>query len=119
MHSCVKIFMYGVSRGVFMKYLSRFLLVFLIAGCSALPKSFTTKNIMKVKQGMSSEEILKMFGEPKNIGQSVCGGATGKTWTCTTWEYGDTSCGNAKFTFSGQPGTYKLNSFDVDRDVCY
>ena len=101
-----------------MSNLSKVFLVLLISGCSSLPRSFTTENIMKVKQGMGSGEILKMFGEPKNISQSVCG-ATGKTWTCTTWEYGDTSCGNAKFTFNGQPGAYKLNNFDVDRDVCY
>lgn len=38
------------------------------ASMSALPSSFTTENIMKVHQGMSSGEILKLFGEPNGKG---------------------------------------------------
>lgn len=82
---------------------------------SALPSSFTTKNIMKVHQGMSSNEILALFGEPKSISSSVCGRAPDQ-WTCTTWEYGDSPYDNASFTYSGEHGSYILNNFDVDRD---
>ena len=82
---------------------------------SALPSSFTTKNIMNVHQGMSSDEILALFGEPKSIRSAVCGRAPDQ-WTCTTWEYGDSPYDNASFTFSGEHGSYILNNFDVDRD---
>ena len=82
---------------------------------SALPSSFTTKNIMKVHQGMSSDEILKLFGEPKSISSAVCGRAPNQ-WTCTTWKYGNSPYDNASFTFSGKHGSYALNNFDVDRD---
>lgn len=82
---------------------------------SALPSSFTTDNIMKVHQGMSSDEILQLFGKPKNISSAVCGGAPNQ-WTCTTWEYGDFPYDRASFTFSGEHGSYILNNFDVDRD---
>jgi hypothetical protein len=75
---------------------------------------FTTENIMKVHQGMGSNEILEMFGAPKNVRQSVCGGAVGKPWNCTTWEYrGFLSDSRASFTFSGKSGSLILNNFDV------
>ena len=82
---------------------------------SALPSSFTTANIMKVHQGMSSDEILRLFGEPKSISSAVCGSAPNQ-WTCTTWEYGEFPYDRASFTFSGEHGSYILNNFDVDRD---
>ncbi len=82
---------------------------------SALPSSFTTKNILKVHQGMSSDEILALFGEPKSIRSAICGRAPNQ-WRCTTWGYGDSPYDNASFTFSGEHGSYKLNDFDVDRD---
>jgi hypothetical protein len=82
---------------------------------STLPASFTTENIMKVHQGMSSDEILQLFGEPKNIGSAVCGRPPNQ-WTCTTWEYGEFPYAHASFTFSGEHGSYILNDFDVERD---
>lgn len=82
---------------------------------SALPDSFTTENIMKVHQGMSSTEILKLFGKPKNFDVSVCGKSP-NTWTCTTWEYGKFPYDRASFTFSGNHDDLKLNNFKVDRD---
>lgn len=71
---------------------------------------------MKIHQGMSSDEIIKMFGTPKNVSQSVCGSNTGHPWTCTTWEYGQFPYDRASFTFSGDsPNELKLNNFDIDR----
>lgn len=83
---------------------------------STLPSSFTTENVMKVHQGMSSNEILKMFGTPKSVGQSVCGANAGQSWTCTTWEYGEFPYDRASFTFSGDTADKLiLNNFKVDR----
>ncbi len=103
-------------------YLLSFILLapLLLTSCetmsmSALPSSFTTENIMKVHQGMSSDEILALFGEPKSIRSAICGRAPNQ-WNCTTWEYGDSPYDNASFTFSGEHGFYILNNFDVDRD---
>jgi hypothetical protein len=87
-----------------------------LTACSSLPLSFSTEKIMKVRNGMSSKEILKMFGTPKSVRQAVCGANFGQSWTCTTWEYGGYP-DKASFTFSGDnPETMVLNSFDVDRD---
>ena len=86
-----------------------------LASCSTLPSRFTTENIMKVYQGMSSDEILTLFGEPKSISVNVCGRAPDQ-WTCTTWEYGDSLYDHASFTFSGEHDSLILNNFEVDRD---
>ena len=77
---------------------------------------FTTENVMKIHQGISSEKILAMFGAPKNVSQAVCGASVGKPWTCTTWEYGEIPYEWATFTFAGNNGSLRLNNFDVHRN---
>ncbi len=100
-----------------MRFILLILSIGFLSACSTLPTSFSTDNIMKVHQGMSSDEILKMFGKPKSVSQAVCGADTGHTWTCTTWEYGAFPYDRASFTFSGDdPKNLKLNNFKVDRD---
>lgn len=99
-----------------LKEISCLLLFVALSACSTLPSSFTTENVMKVQQGMSSKEILKMFGTPKNVGQAVCGTTTKHSWTCTTWDYGEYPYDRASFTFSGDtPDSLILNNFKVDR----
>lgn len=96
-----------------------YLLLFLaLSACSTLPGSFTTENVMKIHQGMSSDEILKMFGNPKKVSQAVCGTQTGHPWNCTTWSYGggDYPYDSASFTFSGDtPDSLILNNFNIDK----
>jgi len=89
--------------------------LFVLSGCATLPETFTTKNVMKIHQGMSSDEIVKMFGYPKNIDISVCGKIPNQ-WNCTTWEYGDRVYENARFVFQGDEGNLVVNNFRVDRD---
>jgi hypothetical protein len=86
-----------------------------LASCSTLPSTFSTENIMMIHQGMSSDEILALFGEPHSISVSVCGRAPNQ-WTCTTWEYGEFPYDTASFTFNGEHDSLKLNNFEVDRD---
>ena len=71
---------------------------------------------MKIHQGMTSEEILELFGEPRSISTAICGTAHDKPWTCTTWEYGELGYDYASFTFSGERGYYILNDFNIDRE---
>ncbi len=83
---------------------------------STLPATFSTENIMKIHQGMSSKEVLTMFGPPKSVGQAVCGANVGHAWTCTTWEYGQFPYDRASFTFEGRSvDSLLLNDFKVDR----
>ncbi len=69
---------------------------------------------MKVKTHMSSDEIIKMFGQPEDVRSAICGGKTEK-WSCTFWEYGEYGSGNATFTFYDKDGKLYLNSYDIDR----
>src|SRR3989338_6391900 len=97
-------------------------LIFLsLASCSDLPSKFSTENtkfstenIMKVHQGMNSNEILALFGEPQKIRAAVCGRPPDQ-WTCTTWEYGEFPNRRASFTFSGEHDSLKLNNFEVNK----
>lgn len=82
----------------------------------SLPESFTTENIMKVKQGISHPEIFELFGAPRNVRQSTCGAGIGEPWICTTWEYGNPPYANARFTFSLGEDTMLLNDFKIERD---
>ncbi len=86
-----------------------------LSACLTLPSTFTTENVMTVHQGMSSDEILSLFGKPKNIDVSVCG-MPPNTWTCTTWEYGEFPYETASFRFSGEHDALRLNNFEVERD---
>ena len=65
------------QRGINMRLLAILIFIILVflslTSCSTLSSPFTTKNIMKIHQGMSSDEILALFGEPKNIRADVCG----------------------------------------------
>jgi hypothetical protein len=82
-----------------------------------LPLSFTTENVMKIHQGMGSDEILAMFGTPKNVSQTVCGANVGHPWNCTTWEYGEFP-NSESFTFRAiDGGSSVLNNFDIHRSV--
>lgn len=87
----------------------------ILTGCATLPRSFTSENVMSVHQGMGSDEILRMFGTPKNVKQAVCGASTGRAWNCTTWEYGEFPYDRASFTFDSESGSLVLNNFGVQR----
>lgn len=93
------------------------LMSLLFASCaSTLPSAFSTENIMKLHQGMSSDEILALFGGPKSIRSAVCGRPPDQ-WRCTTWEYeyGEFPYDRARFTFSDEFNSLVLNNFDVGR----
>jgi len=74
------------------------ILSFSLYGCnidSALPWSFTTENTLKLKIGMNSKEIMKMFGPPKSVSSIL---------HQTTWTYGQTGDGYAFFIFHNESG---------------
>lgn len=86
------------------------LMPLLLSACSGVQSNpqngFTTENIMKIKRGMSSDEILGLFGEPNNVRV---------TEYDTTWEYGDYPIYRASFEFSGEHDSLKLDSFNIKR----
>ncbi|MCB1840907.1 MAG: hypothetical protein KDI61_11715 [Alphaproteobacteria bacterium] len=89
-----------------------------LSACSAVPtppSAFTNENIMKVHQGMISDDILTLFGKPQNIDVAVCGMPPNQ-WNCTTWKYEGFFDERASFTFSGEHDSLILNNFNVDRN---
>jgi hypothetical protein len=82
---------------------------------SALPKGFTTKNVMTIETGMPSTKILELFGNPKNVEVTGCGKQP-NIWSCTIWKYGDPPYDNAIFYFQRKHDSLILNHFSVDRD---
>ena len=70
--------------------------------------NFTSENIMKVRQGMSSNEILAMFGEPKSVDVD----SYSTTWRYT---YEEMPFFRARFRFSGEHDSLTLDDFSIDR----
>ncbi len=89
-----------------------------LTGCVSpnTPSPFTTKNAMRVKTHIHSDMILKMFGEPKSIRVSTCGGKTGKSWQCTEWKYSNYCYNGNCFTFytSDKDGELYLNHWELN-----
>lgn len=82
--------------------------------CANMPNKFTTENVMKVKQGMSSNEIIELFGEPQSVGASVCGMQPDQ-WTCTTWKYEEFPNTRGRFVFAGEADSLVLNNFSINK----
>ena len=87
-----------------------------VPSVSALPKAFfLDKNILSIKVGMTSDEVIELFGNPTNIRTTTCGKKP-DTWKCTWWEYGHRYDNNASFTFGGNHGALLLNNYEIDRE---
>ena len=82
-------------------------------GEEPLSSSFSSENILNIRQGMGSKKILKLFGAPKSISQTVCASKTDNPWNCITWEYGTNYDDRASFTFND---SFLLNHFNVDKE---
>ncbi|MBC74688.1 MAG: hypothetical protein CME64_01610 [Halobacteriovoraceae bacterium] len=101
-----------------MKLSLLFTVVLLQVGCSTVGSQFsnglTNENILKIKSGMSSEEVVKMFGYPHGVRETTCGGNS--PWNCTIWSYEDEwTDKEATFFFTTEKGKKILNSFDVEK----
>ncbi|MGB0452301.1 MAG: hypothetical protein ACPGJV_01200 [Bacteriovoracaceae bacterium] len=96
-----------------MKLLLGLLVMSLITGCSSFSRAMTDENKMKIKSGMQSDEIVKMFGNPHKIKDTTCGGD--RPWNCIIWYYDDEWTDHeATFYFRDESGVKVLNSFDLE-----
>ena len=81
----------------------------LLSGCYA--SKFTSDNQMKLKPGMTSTEVIEIFGKPIKIDATTCGSATANPWTCIIWYYGEYS---PRLTFQrGSDDVLYLNSWNM------
>lgn len=75
---------------------------------------FTSEKAMRIKIGMNSSEIVKMFGNPNSIKSNMCGQNTSNPWNCTIWTYGVFPNEKATFYFSGEaPDDLSINNFEI------
>ena len=93
-------------------------LFFLFACASAPPKSgkdeeatvFSRENIVKLRVGMTSEEVVQIFGLPLKTEADVCGETTASPWTCITWWYNSKSLAQStRMVFEVHNETLYLN----------
>jgi hypothetical protein len=81
----------------------------LLSGCSA--SKFTSDNILKLKIGMTSTEVIEIFGKPIKTEANTCGAGVGKPWTCISWYYGEY---RPRFVFVQEiDGVLYLNSWEM------
>ena len=100
-----------------MKKLITLSLSLLLTGCvTTSTTTFTDEQVLSIKEGMTSDEVLALFGAPDDVEVSTCGGRMGiPVWNCTVWRYGDYDTDNAGFYFSTHDGVLHLASYDIDR----
>jgi hypothetical protein len=66
---------------------------------------------MKLKVGMTSNEVIEIFGKPMKTGANTCGSSTSKPWTCIIWYYGDYT--PSLYFQQGADGILYLNSWNM------
>jgi hypothetical protein len=81
----------------------------LLSSCYEL--RFTSNNVIKLKTGMTSTEVIEIFGKPKRTSATTCGTAAGKPWSCIIWYYGDIT--PSLFFSEGPDGVLYLNSWNM------
>ena len=104
------------------------LLVGLLTACTyALNNAntiFTSDNVMRLKVGMTTDEVITLFRRPNRIERSTCGGKTpGGPWPCIVWEYDveESSDGYVTtrktntLTFNGNYDPPRLNDWTIER----
>lgn len=72
---------------------------------------FTSNNVIKLKVGMTSSEVVAIFGKPMKTSAMTCGSATSNPWSCVIWFYGDVT---PMLTFQqGADDVLYLNSWNM------
>jgi hypothetical protein len=104
-------------RNVFLKsccktnILIKVLILSLLLLSSCYTSRFTPDNALKLKVGMTSAEVVAIFGKPKKTSAMTCGSSTSRPWSCILWYYGDYT---PYFTFQqGEDGVLYLNSWTM------
>lgn len=87
-----------------------YLFLFLLTSCSISQNStsnspgFTQEKIMKLRTGMTSEEIAILFGNPRRTETKTVGQGTKEPWQAIFWYY-DSKYLSTKYFVFWQEGT--------------
>lgn len=77
---------------------------------SCYPLKFTSDNVLKLRVGMTSNEVIEIFEKPMKTKATTCGSATDNPWGCIIWYYGEYE---PYFVFSEIGGVLFLNSWET------
>ncbi len=50
-------------------------------------QGFTRDNVAKIRNGMTNNEVLGLFGEPDHSKGAICGSSTTASWQCIVYVY--------------------------------
>ena len=86
--------------------------------------TFTGANVMGLKVGLTTDEIVSVFGKPTRVKSLTCGGATQRgEWSCLIWEYDVeesydgfiTTKKTNTFRFNGEFNPPRLNDWQIEK----
>lgn len=72
---------------------------------------FTSENIIKIKKGMTSFEIIQLFGNPVGTETTLMGAETSKPWQAIEWHYDKSNRYKRVFAFQEINGTLYLQAW--------
>tara|TARA_R110002073_G_scaffold336545_1_gene535019 strand:- start:1448 stop:1783 length:336 start_codon:yes stop_codon:yes gene_type:complete len=91
----------------------------LLSGCETSAQftkassSFSTENVLKIKEGMTQEAVVALFGYPNNVRSMTCSLKN----KCKAWEYEqDAPRVRARFVFENVGDSWIVEDFDIQRD---
>lgn len=85
--------------------------------------SFTSDNVLTLKVGMTTTQIVALFGPPDRTRSTTCGTQTPSPWQCLIWEYElgphpqgryKSTANTNRLTFESSYTPPRLNSWDID-----
>jgi hypothetical protein len=92
------------------------LVILLLAGCATLRHpGFTESAVLKLRTGMSADEVRAIFGNPDQSEVTTCGGSTPDPWQCMIWTYemGDYDWNRIYFSVDADPP--RLNNWTIEQ----
>lgn len=93
------------------------------AGLQSRHPSFTADRVLALKIGMTTDEVVAVFGRPDRTRVMTCGSQTPSPWQCLIWEYDmgphprgryQSISNTNRLTFSVDGNAPRLNNWDID-----
>ena len=98
------------------------------AGCATLRHpvrhpEFTSDRVLGLRVGLTTDEVIALFGQPDRTEATTCGSQSGSPWQCLIWEWdlGPNKKGRHEYSsninrlyFSMDLSPPRLNNWSVD-----
>lgn len=90
------------------------------AGCATVSRvgrrhpEFTADRVLGLSVGLTTDEVIALFGRPDRPQATTCGSKSGSPWQCLIWEYDFGSYKTNRLYFSMDFSPPRLNNWDID-----